>query len=93
MVLFINGQSGKSKTTGNPYHRYTLMEVKVDSRDKEGKLVGYVHDFFAEKEIDVSGLECGDVIKAHFEEMDELSDRKKLISIDKLGSSLFRTVM
>ena len=92
MVLFIHGQSGKSKQTGNPYHRYSFLEVREDEKN-EGKLFGYVHDFFAESEIDVSKLECGDVVKVGFENVGELSDRKKLISIDKVENSLFRAVM
>ena len=90
MVVFLGNQSGKSKTTGNPYHRYTLLEVSTEEKGEGGKLVGRVHEFFADSEIDVSKLECGDIVKAKFEERSELDERRSLVGLEKVSESPFR---
>ena len=92
MVVFLGNQSGKSKTTGNPYNRYTLLEVKKDEQNG-GKLVGRVHEFFADKEIALNGIECGDIVKARFEERSELEERKTLVGLDKVDESVFKLVV
>lgn len=86
MVIYVGNQNGKSKTTGNPYYRYTLVEVSQDEKDGD-KLQGRVYDFFAESEIDVSALQFGDVVKAEFETRSELSERKTLVGLRKISDS------
>lgn len=92
MVVYLGNMSGKSKTSGNQYYRYTLLEVKAENGDGS-KLSGRVHEFFADSEIDVSKLECGDVVRAKFVDRGELDERKTLINIEKLEDSPFRALI
>ncbi len=90
MVIFVEGMSGTGKTSGKPYHRYSFMEIQKDEKN-DGKLVGRVHEFFADEAIDIKDIECGDVVKVKFETRGELDDRRILVGLEKIDGSVFRS--
>ena len=89
MVIFVSSFKGVSKK-GNDFQSVTLMEVK-DSQ-KEKKLVGRVVDFFVNN-VDCSNLQCGDVVKAEFQESDLLGGKPELVSVEKTGESVFADLL
>lgn len=90
MVIFLGGYSGKAKDSGNEYNRYTLAEVKQDGN---GKLQGYVKDFFAREKLKTDGFEFGDVVEAKFEASEFLGGKPDLIGLVKVEESPFKAVL
>ena len=94
MVVFLGNVNGVGKESKKEYFRYTLLEVQVDKKaqvaGEENQLTGRVYDFFADSELDVKGLECGTPVKVEFEELGELDGRRRLVSIERVGRSVFR---
>lgn len=94
MVVFLGNFNGVGKDSKKEYFRYTLLEVQANTKaateGEENELTGRVYDFFADAAIDVKGLECGTPVKVEFEEMGELDGRRRLVSIERVGRSVFR---
>lgn len=85
MVVFISSFKGTSKK-GNEFQSVTLLEVKDSAKEK--KLVGRTVDFFV-NDLDCSGLQCGDVVKAEFQESELLGGKPELVGLEKGNSNVF----
>ena len=89
MVIFVSSFKGVSKK-GNDFQSVTLMEVK--NSQKENKVAGRVVDFFVNN-VDCSNLECGDVVKAEFQESELLGGKPELVSVEKMGENVFAELL